>query len=122
MDGPRECHTEGSKPDREREISYDIPNMWTLKNNDTNELTYRTETHRLRKRTHGCRGKGIVKDFGKDMYTLLYLKCITNKDLLYNTWNSAQCNGTGVGFRGEWIHVYVWLSPSTVHLKLSQHC
>ena len=25
------------------------------------------------------------------MYTLLYLKCITNKDLLYSTWNSAQC-------------------------------
>ena len=23
---------------------------------------------------------------------------------------------------GEWIHVCVWLSPFTVHLKLSQHC
>ena len=23
---------------------------------------------------------------------------------------------------GEWIHVYVWLSPFFVHLKLSQHC
>ena len=22
----------------------------------------------------------------------------------------------------EWIHVYVWLSPFPVHLKLSQHC
>ena len=29
--------------------------------------------------------KGIVKKFGMDMYTLLYLKCITNKDLLYST-------------------------------------
>ena len=28
----------------------------------------------------------------------------------------------GVGFGGEWIHVYVWLSPFAVHLKLSQHC
>ena len=26
-----------------------------------------------------------------DMYTLLYLKWITNKDLLYSTGNSAQC-------------------------------
>ena len=26
-----------------------------------------------------------------DMYTLLYLKWITNKDLLYSTWNSSQC-------------------------------
>ena len=25
------------------------------------------------------------------MYTLLYLKWITNKDLLYSTGNSAQC-------------------------------
>ena len=25
------------------------------------------------------------------MYTLLYLKLITNRDLLYSTWNSAQC-------------------------------
>ena len=25
-------------------------------------------------------------------------------------------------FEGEWIHVYVCLSPFTVHLKLSQHC
>ena len=22
----------------------------------------------------------------------------------------------------EWIHVYAWLSPFAVHLKLSQHC
>ena len=22
----------------------------------------------------------------------------------------------------EWIHVYIWLSPSTVHPKLSHHC
>ena len=34
---------------------------------------------------YGCWGEGIVRDFGKVMYTLLYLKCITNKDILYNT-------------------------------------
>ena len=27
----------------------------------------------------------------------------------------------GRGVRGEWIHVYVWLRPFAVHLKLSQH-
>ena len=32
----------------------------------------------------------IVREFGIDMYTLLYLKWITNKDLLYSTENSAQ--------------------------------
>ena len=24
--------------------------------------------------------------------------------------------------RGEWILVYVWLSPFAVHLNLAQHC
>ena len=38
----------------------------------------------------GVRGR-IVKESGKDMYTLLYLKWIINKDLLYSTGNSAQC-------------------------------
>ena len=59
------------------------------------------------------------------MYTLLYLKLITTKDLLYSTGNSVQCYvaaWVGGEFGGEWIHVYVWLSPFTVHLKLLQHC
>ena len=34
--------------------------------------------------------EGIVREFGMDMYRLLYLKWITNKDLLYSTGNSAQ--------------------------------
>ena len=33
---------------------------------------------------------GTVKDFGKVMYTLLYSKWITNKDLLYSTQKSTQ--------------------------------
>ena len=71
--------------------------------------------------TYGCWGE----HFGKVMYILLYLKWITNKGLLYSTWISAlyyvpACIGGGV--EGEWIHVYVWLSPLAVHLKLPQHC
>ena len=31
MDGPRDCHTEWSKSDRERQISYDIAYIWNLK-------------------------------------------------------------------------------------------
>ena len=59
------------------------------------------------------------------MYTLLYLKWISNKVLLYGTWNSAKCYVTawmGGGFGGKWIHAYVWLSLFPVHLKLSQLC
>ena len=43
MDGPRDCHTE-KKSDREGEISDDIPCMWNLKINGTNEFTYKIET------------------------------------------------------------------------------
>ena len=44
MDGPRQCYTEWSQSDREGEILYDIPYIWNLKRNDTNELIYNTET------------------------------------------------------------------------------
>ena len=37
------------------------------------------------------RGERIVREFGMIMYTLIYLKCITNKDLLYRAGNCAQC-------------------------------
>ena len=70
-------------------------------------------------------GEGIVKEFGMDMYTLLYLKWISNKGLLCSTGNSAQCYVAawmGGEFGGEWILVYVWLNPFAVHLKQSQHC
>ena len=36
----------------------------------------------------------------------------TNKDLLYSTWNSAQCYiaaWMGGEFGGAWAHEYVWL-------------
>ena len=33
--------------------------------------------------------EGTVTELGMDMYTLLYLKWVTNKDLLYGTGNSA---------------------------------
>ena len=42
MGGPTDCHT---KSDKEGELSYDIPYMWNLKINDTNELLYKTETY-----------------------------------------------------------------------------
>jgi len=70
-------------------------------------------------------GVGIVREFEMNMYTPLYLRWITNKDLLYSTGNSAQCYVAacmGKKFGGEWTHVYIWLSPFAIHLKLSQHC
>ena len=46
---------------------------------------------------YDCWGEGTVKEFGMDMYILLYLKLITSKVLLYCTGNSVQC------------HVAVWM-------------
>ena len=83
MDEPRDCHTEWSKPEREGEISYDIPYMWNLKRN---ELTKQKQTPRLGERTYGGQGEGwgeqIVGELEVDMYTLLRLKWKTNKGLL----------------------------------------
>ena len=42
MVGPRDCHSEWSKSDREGQISYDTAYMWNLKNG-TNELIYKIE-------------------------------------------------------------------------------
>ena len=43
------------------------------------------------------RGKYVM-----DMYTLLYLKWITNKDLLYSTGNCAQCYVASLDGKGVW--------------------
>ena len=56
-----------------------------------NLVTKQKDTHRLRERTYGCQGKRIVREIEMDMYILLYSKWITNKDLLYSTWNLVQC-------------------------------
>ena len=45
----------------------------------------------------------------------------SHKVLLYSKGNSAQCYAAawmGREFGEEWIHVYIWLSPFAVHLKL----
>ena len=71
----------------------------------------------------GRGSEGIVREFGIYMYALLYLRWITNKDLLYSTGNFAKkcyvAAWMGGEFGGEWIHVYVWLSRFAVHLKPS---
>ena len=53
---------------------------------------------------------GSLIPMAKVMYTLLYLKWITTKNLLYSIQNSAQCYAPawmGGGFGGESIHIHV---------------
>ena len=67
--------------------------MCNLKN-DTNELTKQRLVDLVNLWLPGGRmGNRLIKEFGVDMYILLNLKWITNKDLLliYTTWNPAQC-------------------------------
>ena len=63
------------------------------------------ETYRMNLWLWGRRTGGeIIMEFGINMYILLYLKWITSKDLLYGTWDSAQCYAagwTGGEFAGE---------------------
>ena len=60
-----------------------------------------------------------MTEFGINMYTLLYLKWITNKVLLYSTWNRAQCfvaAWMGGEFGGKWTYMAESLhhSPETI--------
>ena len=54
--------------------------------------TKQKQTHRHRKQTYGYqRGWGEKnQQFGINIYTLLYIKQISNKDLLYSTGNYTQ--------------------------------
>ena len=58
-----------------------------------NLFTKQKLNHRCRKQTYdykGGREAGINREIGIDIYTLLYIKQITNKNLLYSTGNSTQ--------------------------------
>ena len=79
MDGPGDYHTKWSKSDRERQVTYDIAYMWNLKKliqmnllQNRNRLTD-LENELMVTRGEGWEG-GIDREFGIDMYTLLYLK------------------------------------------------
>ena len=63
--------------------------MWSLKRLDTNELIYKTDFSDIEKLRLPGAGEGIVREFRMDGYTLLYLKQITNKDLLHSPGNSV---------------------------------
>ena len=52
----------------------------------------------------------IVREFEIDMYTLIYLKMITNKDLLYSIgilFNILQQPIWEKNLKEEWIYVYL---------------
>ena len=85
-------------------------------------LKNRKRLYRLRKQSYDCRGKRIVRESEIDKHTLLYLKWITNKYLLYSTWSSAQCYVAawmGGKFGRERILIHAWLSHWNYHILIS---
>ena len=94
MNGPRDFHTEWIKSKRERQILYGITYLWNLtKGYKWNYLQNRhgitdvEDNHS----SQGARGwGGISWETGTDIYTLLDIKQVTNKNLLYSTGNCTQ--------------------------------
>ena len=66
---------------------------------------------------------GINKEIGINIYTLLHVKQITSKDLLYSTGNYSHC--LIIIYKeqqSEKIHMCIYLNHFAVNLKLTQHC
>ena len=69
---------------------FKIPHM-----SDIKELIYKIEieTQMQRRKWQLSKGKkGRNGEIGTDIYTLLYIKSITDKDLLYSRGNSIECS------------------------------
>ena len=83
-----------------------------------NLFTKQKQTHRLRKQTYGYqRGKGggggINQEVRINIYTILYIKQIINKDLLYTTGNCTQYSvRTYMGKESEKEQIYVCTTDS----------
>ena len=91
MDGSRDCHTEWSKSEREKQISYFNTYMWNL------EQLYRWTGLQDRNRDTDVENKRIdtkggwwveLGDWDWHTYTTMY-KIDKTKDILYSTGNIA---------------------------------
>ena len=61
----------------------------------TNEHIYKTDVESQVQKTnlgYQGRGEGVDWEFRIDIYTLVHIKQVTNKNLLYSTGNSILCN------------------------------
>ena len=93
VDGSRDSHTEWSKSEREKQISYINAYMWNLekwyrwtglqgRNWDTDVENKCMDTKGEKRQ--GVGGGGVMNwGIGIDTYTLMCIKLMTNKNLLY---------------------------------------
>ena len=86
--------------------------MWNPKRNDTNELAYKIErdSQTLRKNLWlpGEEwGEGIVREFGMDLHTLLYLKWIANY-IAHGALLNVMWHPRWEGSLGEKVYMYMY--------------
>ena len=85
MDGPRDCHTEWSKLEREKQISNINAYMWNLekwyrwtglqgRNGDTVLENKHMDTKGGKRGSGGRGGGGMNWEIGTDKYTLIRIK------------------------------------------------
>ena len=99
---------------RQRQMSYNTTYMWDLKKN-TNQIIYKTEIESQMQKTNLWLPKGSGKErinweIGMDIYTLLHIKQVTNKDLLQSIGNFTQYSVMtymGKESKKQWIYLYV---------------
>ena len=95
--------------------------MWNLKR-DTDDLIYKTEidsqTENKLVVIQGKRGGGINWEFGINIYTLLYVKQINNKDLLYNIGNYIQHLITNIMKRIIYVCVCIYHTHTYIYMYI----
>ena len=82
MDGPRDCHTEWSKSEREKNISYINTYMWNLENccrwtglqGRNRNTDVENKCMDTKEGKWGGGGGGMNWEIGVDMYTLICIK------------------------------------------------
>ena len=67
---------------------------------------------------------GINQELGMNTHTLLYIKLITNQDLVYSTGNYIQylvITYNGKESENDYIYIHIYVNHFAVHMKLTQH-
>ena len=110
--GSRDCNTEWRMLEREKQISYINAHMWNLekwyrwtclqgKKWDTDVENKRMDTMQGKRRGGG--GGVMNWAIGIDMYTVMCIKLMTNKNLLYKKKKSRQvCQGRVICMSDTW--------------------
>ena len=92
------------------------------KKNGTNKLIYKTGIgSQIWRMNLWFVKEGVNWEIGINIYTLLYKKQITNKDLMYSTGNSIQYSAMaymGKQSKKEQMYVYVLMTHFAVQQKL----